>query len=67
MYTETNCSICSPKPQESHLTTISGVLGSRICKCNSCGSYWIHNEDGWDLLLSSQEETAVKKHYRMAI
>ncbi len=68
MYTKTNCSICSPKPQESYLTTVSEVLESRICTCNACGSYWIHTEgEGWDLLLSSQEEADVKKQYQIAI
>ncbi|MCP4611780.1 MAG: hypothetical protein GY845_23985 [Planctomycetes bacterium] len=56
MHSETNCKKCSPQPDESDLTTISEIDSSRICTCNTCGSYWIYNEEGWDLLLSDQEE-----------
>lgn len=52
----TNCKKCTPRPDESALTTISEIDNSRICTCNKCGSYWIHNEEGWDLLLTDQEE-----------
>ena len=57
--TAENCSCRSIKNSgtSEKLSLVSTLSGSSIFVCGFCHSFWIHDEDGWDLL-SSQEDSS---------
>jgi|GEM_PF-6806821 len=45
------CPDCAGGPHQQALKEIHAIPGSRICRCTSCGAYWLEQEGKWDLLL----------------